>query len=256
MVTVKIFDNEPFVNTGWDPKSKTVIIPSGSWAKATLNFLAVSAGDPYDRFYSVAANKMELHRGITPFGGSIASSEDITNFSRIFSGSVNFQVILTTWGSGGWRVTLTLELEPGSPPNLFPIPIMLWQMTETSSPIRVPININSPGGVIVLHATGHYYEEGLNRYVNVKADGSELMRILATRWIPGQGRVAPYIKEVGAFRCSEINSQVESGGKYWKLSLSFLNKGLPPPPPFPLQLIAPFFFGFLFVGLTLWTKPR
>jgi hypothetical protein len=128
---------------------------------------------------------------------------------------------------------------------------MLWQMTETSSPIRVPININSPGGVIVLHATGHYYEEGLNRYVNVKADGSELMRILATRWIPGQGRVAPYIKEVGAFRCREINSQVESGGKYWKLSLSFLNKGMPSPPlPSPWFMIAPFFFGFLLVGLT------
>jgi len=256
MVTVRIFDNEPFVNTGWDPKSKAVSIPSGPWAKATLNFLAVSAGDGYDRFYSVAANNMELHRGITPFGGSIASSEDVTNFSRIFSGSVNFQLILTTWGAGGWRVTLTLDLEPGSPPNLFPMPIMLWQTTETSSPIRVPVSINSPGGILVLHATGHYYEEGLNRYVSVKADGSELMRVLATRWIPGQGRIAPYVKEVGAFRCNEINSQVESGGKYWKLSLSFLNRGAQAPRPISLFGIVPFFFGLLLVGLTLWPKPR
>ncbi len=236
MVVVKIFENEKFQNTGWNPKKVEVDIPEGTWGKAVLYFSAESHGDPYDRCYSVACQGVELHRGITGFGGRIDSQEDVTQYLRLFKGRVTFQVFLTTY-LGYWLVTVKLELTPGTPPSPLPkpIPILLWQHIESSEPVTKTVSIDSKGGKLVLHGTGHSYEEGSEKWAVVKADDVEVMRTLIRRWSPGQGRVPPYYKDLDKLTCSRISLTVEGATKYWKISLAYLDYA--PTPPIPWEWI-------------------
>ena len=234
-VVVTIFNNEPFDHTDFTPKESIVDLPEGTWNRVLLTYKAVSKGDPWDRAYSVAAKGIELHRGITRFGGSISSSEDVTAYIAILKGTVTFQSFITTYTTPGWTVTVKLEFYAGSSPSVAGTitPVWLWQWfgfdstTPKSQSNQIEFPASAPKkAILVVYATQHNYEEGVRRMISIKVGGTEIARISTTTWRPGQGRVAPYVVDVTQYvgqlaGTKLVTVEIVNGRSYWVVSTCF-----------------------------------
>ena len=244
-VVVTIFNNEPFDGTGFSPKETTLnldqYLPAGvTWNKILLTYQAVAKEDVIDRVYSVAAaNGIELHRGITPFGRSISSSEDVTSYMAILKGEVKFQSIMSTYYyNTGWTVTVKLEFYAGKSPSVADTitPVWLWRYFGLNTPTvkyptsqsqSVEFQTNAPKkAILVVYATQHDKEEGVRRTIRIKVGETVIANILTTTWRPGQGRVAPYVVDVTRYASllveeKSITAEIVNGGSYWVVSMCF-----------------------------------
>ena len=58
---------------------------------------------------------IEIIRYITPYGVGCTHTIDLTDYSSLLQGEIDFRVFIDTWGTGGWDVHLRLDYVAGSP---------------------------------------------------------------------------------------------------------------------------------------------
>lgn len=76
--------------------------------------------DPYDRVGGVKVRNyrgewMELFRYTTPFGVECEDNLDVTDYSSILQGLVEFELYFESWDGTGYMPTLTLNMTKGEP---------------------------------------------------------------------------------------------------------------------------------------------
>lgn len=60
-------------------------------------------------------NWVQIIRYITPYGVPCEHSIDLTSYSSLLQGEVEFRMFIDTWGTGGWLIDLDLEYDSGTP---------------------------------------------------------------------------------------------------------------------------------------------
>lgn len=242
VVTVTIVD-ELFLFTGWEPKIKDVLLPEGHWKQIKLIFQADCQGDGKDRLYSVylqlpeGNGAIELHRGITDFGGSIVSREDLTRYANLLQGTRRFGIIITTQKEGGWHVNVLLQFyrADDKPTNAASKVIPVFCLQSFPSGISKSQQVEFPAAkkvILTIFATGHGWQKGgeeyMRRNVVVKIDGRVIVNQRFDTWDPGQGRIMPEHFEItgkivpglGVVTVEIPNFEPEPGS-YWFVSLQF-----------------------------------
>jgi len=92
----------------------------------------VSGGcDDWDRLAYIqvkdpAGEWIELIRYITPYGVGCDHRLDVTDFLSLLQGKVDFRMYISTWGSGGWEITLDLAYRAGAPRYPYSRTDRLW----------------------------------------------------------------------------------------------------------------------------------
>jgi hypothetical protein len=146
-------------------------IPEGHrWPSACDAFdrkLSVSLDDPSDSNRSLAPPGLELVRAITPFGGPLELTTDITDVVNGLPGRHRLRVAIDTWGdpdgqvsgaNGEWLVSLDFERTPGTAPRrmIAVVPLVFGDQQEVDAP---PLSFTVPDGVgsarIDYRVTGH-----------------------------------------------------------------------------------------------------
>lgn len=87
--------------------------------------------DPYDRVgYCRVKNYrgewVELFRYITPFGVQCEADIDVTDFSTVLQGLVEFEMYFQTWNGSGYNPILTFNMTKGTPDYLYADVQPLW----------------------------------------------------------------------------------------------------------------------------------
>ena len=82
---------------------------------------AIAGGcDDWDRWAHIDikapdGNWIQLIRYITSYGVGCNHELNITDYSSLLQGEVEFRVFIDTWGTGGWQLTLNLDYTEGVP---------------------------------------------------------------------------------------------------------------------------------------------
>ena len=76
--------------------------------------------DDWDRWAHIDikapdGNWVQLIRYITPYGVGCDHELDVTDYSSLLQGQVEFRVFIDTWGTGGWQLTLDIDYTEGTP---------------------------------------------------------------------------------------------------------------------------------------------
>ncbi|HVJ18694.1 MAG TPA: peptide-N-glycosidase F-related protein [Polyangiaceae bacterium] len=133
--------------------------------------------DAFDRLLSVSLDEpaegsdgppgLELVRAVTPFGGPLSISSDVTDVVNGLPGTHQLKIAIDTWGDaegrvtgakGEWIVSISLELELGAPLRrvLAVRPLFLGSQTEPDSPaLAFTAPEGASEGRIEYRATGH-----------------------------------------------------------------------------------------------------
>jgi len=230
-VVVTAFDNERFEGSGWH--SKEVEIPDGTWRKILLTYETASVNDDYARTYYVAADEVELHRGVTldlmyRDGGTIFTMEDVTSYKAILRGNVTLKSLITAASGYSWNVTVKLHLYPGVPiPAANNVtPVFLKEAFSDSTPKSKNVTFPSTQptkATLVLFASGPY---GYTGDVRVWVDDTEIATVTVAAWDLGE-RIPPYFVDVTDHAnllngTRTVKVQVVEGTGYWDISLCFL----------------------------------
>ena len=80
--------------------------------------------DPYDRVGYVRVKNyrgewVELFRYCSPFGMECDDNQDVTDYSSILQGLVEFEVYYQTWDGSGYSPNLTFNMQKGTPDYLY-----------------------------------------------------------------------------------------------------------------------------------------
>ena len=80
--------------------------------------------DAYDRVGGVRVRNyrgewMELFRYITPFGKQCEDDLDITDYTSVLQGLVEFELYFETWSGSGYNPNLTFTYTKGAPEYLY-----------------------------------------------------------------------------------------------------------------------------------------
>lgn len=80
--------------------------------------------DPYDRVGGVKirdyrGNWMELYRYTTPFGIECEDNVDVTDFTSLLQGLVEFELYFESWDGSGYQPTLSFNMVKGTPEYLY-----------------------------------------------------------------------------------------------------------------------------------------
>ena len=87
--------------------------------------------DTYDRVGGVRVRNyrgewMELFRYITPFGVQCEDNVDVTDYSSVLQGLVEFELYFESWNGEGFNPTLTFEMTKGTPDYLYANVEEIW----------------------------------------------------------------------------------------------------------------------------------
>lgn len=69
---------------------------------------------------------VELFRYITPYGVACDETIDVTDFASLLQGKVEFRMYIETWGTGGWKLDLSLDYLAGTPEYKYSHVQELW----------------------------------------------------------------------------------------------------------------------------------
>ncbi|MBW7867348.1 MAG: discoidin domain-containing protein [Brumimicrobium sp.] len=69
---------------------------------------------------------MEIFRYITPYGKACSDFTDVTDLASILQGKVEFRMYIETWGTGGWKLNLSLDYRAGTPKYKYSSVEELW----------------------------------------------------------------------------------------------------------------------------------
>lgn len=111
---------------------------------------------------------LELVRAITPFGGPMTITEDITDVVNVRNGKQTIRIHITTYSdgdgivsgsAGGWNVSAKVDLVPGVAPRnvLGIVPLYYASMTDPEGPGPLPFEIpeGASSARIDYRTTGH-----------------------------------------------------------------------------------------------------
>lgn len=116
---------------------------------------------------------VEIIRYITPYGVACSHTIDLTDYSALLQGEIEFRVFIDTWGTGGWDVHLRLDYVAGPPEYNY---IDISQVWRGNFPFGDPANLQpmptrllkidekAEAAKLKLVTTGHGWGE--NNYFN------------------------------------------------------------------------------------------
>jgi len=161
-VRVDAVINEVFETSGFNPRTITACMPSGSYSKALLQVnVSIGGGSQYDRVLWVFINGVPAFWGSTSQLSTTVVEADITHLLSILRGCVNISIILSNWIvpqmglTGVYRVNISILLFPGNPDTHIPdFIIPLWSNgqiswatlnpanSSTSQTVKLPRNVS------------------------------------------------------------------------------------------------------------------
>ncbi len=183
-INVTAFDGDLIVT----PQTESVFgdypFPTHVNAFKTINMHydhnCVGTCDPYDRVgYCRVKNYrgewVELFRYITPFGVECSDDQDVTDFTTVLQGLVEFELYFQTWTNDGYNPTAIFEYTKGTPDYAYVSMTELWNGNYAFGDYenRCPVparNVNLDFGVekanLRLVTTGHKWSSGTNGNYN------------------------------------------------------------------------------------------
>lgn len=136
--------------------------------------------DPYDRVGGVKVRNyrgewMELFRYITPFGVECEDNLDVTDYTSVLQGLVEFELYFESWDGQGYAPTLTFEMTKGDPEfdyiNVEELWFDIYSFGDYANQQPVPsVNYfftpNTESAKLKLTTTGHNWSSGSNNTDN------------------------------------------------------------------------------------------
>lgn len=140
----------------------------------------VGTCDPYDRvgycrIRNFRGEWMELFRYISPFGVECTDDQDVTDFTTMLQGLVEFELYFQTWTGDGYNPTAIFEYTKGTPEYSYVDMTELWNGNYAFGDYenRCPVparNVTFDPGVekanLRLVTTGHKWSSGTNGNYN------------------------------------------------------------------------------------------
>jgi len=148
--------------------------------RADYQHNCVGTCDTYDRVGGVKVRNyrgewMELFRYITPFGVECSADLDVTDYTTVLQGLVEFELYFETWNGDGYNPVLTFDLTKGTPQYKYVNVEEIWFDTYSfgdyanQQPVPV-INYTFPEGAekanLKITTTGHNWSSGTNGCYN------------------------------------------------------------------------------------------
>lgn len=136
--------------------------------------------DSYDRVGGVKVRNyrgewMELFRYITPFGVQCEDDLDVTDYTSVLQGLVEFELYFESWEGQGYAPTLTFNMTKGTPDYLYANVEELWfdiyPFGDYANQQPVPrvqyfFTPNTEAAKLKLTTTGHNWTSGNNNTNN------------------------------------------------------------------------------------------
>ncbi|MBP9995348.1 MAG: T9SS type A sorting domain-containing protein [bacterium] len=154
----------------------------GAFNDITANYQhnCVGSCDTYDRVGGVRVRNyrgewMELFRYITPFGVECEADLDVTDYTSVLQGIVEFELFFETWSGDGYNPTLTFEMTKGAPEYKYANVEEIWYGTfsfgDYANQQPVPtvgysFDSNTEKASVKVTTTGHNWSSGQNGTYN------------------------------------------------------------------------------------------
>ena len=136
--------------------------------------------DPYDRVGGVKIRNyrgewVELFRYITPFGIQCEDNVDVTDYTALLQGLVEFEFYMESWAGSGYNPTLIFSFTKGTPEYLYADVDEIWFGTyafgDYANQQPVPVvnysfSENALSAKLKLTTTGHNWSSGTNSTYN------------------------------------------------------------------------------------------
>ena len=183
-VSVTALDGDLIITSSQQTKTKDYVFPThvDAFNKIMLQYDHNCAGvcDPYDRVgYCRVKNYrgewVELYRYVTPFGVECEDQLDVTDYTTVLQGLVEFELYFQTWDGQGYNPTTTFDMTKGKPEykyvdlneiwygiyefgdyaNQQPVPVIHYKFTEGIEKANLKVI-----------TTGHNWNSGNNGAFN------------------------------------------------------------------------------------------
>ena len=136
--------------------------------------------DPYDRVgYCRVKNYrgewVELFRYVTPFGVQCEADVDVTDFSTVLQGLVEFEMYFQTWNGSGYNPILTFNMTKGTPEYLYADVQPLWfgafdfgdyANQQPVPPVDYQFVEGAEAAKLKIMTSGHNWSSGTNNCEN------------------------------------------------------------------------------------------
>ena len=170
------------------PEQQTVygeyVMPSHVGAFSSINahydHKCVATCDTYDRVGYIRVKNhrgewVELFRYITPFGVQCQDDVDVTDYTSVLQGLVEFEMYFQTWNGDGYNPILTFNMTKGSPEYLYsdiqPLWFGIFDFGDYLHQQPVPVVDykfldNAATAKLKIITTGHNWSSGTNGAYN------------------------------------------------------------------------------------------
>lgn len=136
--------------------------------------------DPYDRVGGVKVRNyrgewMELFRYTTPFGVECEDDVDVTDFSSVLQGLVEFELYFESWDGSGYMPTLIFDMTKGTPEyaytNIEEIWFNIYSFGDYANQQPIPdidysFAENTEAARLKITTSGHNWSSGTNGTYN------------------------------------------------------------------------------------------
>ena len=136
--------------------------------------------DTYDRVGGIKVRNyrgewMELFRYTTPFGGECEDNIDVTDFTSVLQGLVEFELYFESWNGDGYCPTLTFNMTKGDPEYDYANVEELWfdiypfgdyKKQQPVPKVKYFFTPNTENAKLKLTTTGHNWTSGANNTNN------------------------------------------------------------------------------------------
>lgn len=183
-INVTAFDGDLVVTPQTESVHGDYIFPTHVNAFNAINMHydhnCVGSCDPYDRvgycrIKNFRGEWMELFRYVSPFGVECTDDQDVTDFTTMLQGLVEFELYFQTWTGDGYNPTAIFEYTKGTPEYSYIDMTELWNGSYAFGDYenRCPVparNVTFDQGVgkanLRLVTTGHKWSSGTNGNYN------------------------------------------------------------------------------------------
>lgn len=113
-------------------------------------------------------NWIQLIRYITPYGVACDHTIDLSPYASLLQGNIELRVFIDTWGTGGWKLSLDLDFQAGTPEFIYSRIDEIWDGTydfgnpaklQPVDTVRYKIADNIEQADLILSTTGHGWGE-------------------------------------------------------------------------------------------------
>ncbi len=208
------FDKGPYAKVTLEVELDTTCYPFSAWKAPPAGENWPADCDAFDRNFefhmdppasSSGTPALEWVRAVTPFGGPMKFTVDLTDVANGLPGKHKARVKISTWSdgkgkvtgsNGGWWVTASLKAEPGKPPRKVLAVVPMYNHSFKSTSSKQTYTLTVPAGTkssrVEYRVTGHGggamdsacigpAEEFCQRWHRVYVDGKEKKKIAPWR---------------------------------------------------------------------------